>query len=785
MEKISFNQNWMFYSESSPNRQIIDLPHDAMLFESRQANNPSTGAGAFFAGGIYHYVKHFQALTEWKGKFVAVYFEGSYRDNTILLNGHPIASCKYGYSSFLADLTSALSFDHENVLELIADNSQMPNCRWYTGSGIYRPVWLLVGENPHIAWQGVKIHTVSISPAIIHVETSHTGGEVQIDIFKESQKIATAFGSSANITIPHARLWDDEHPFLYRCMVTLFSEGRPVDHVNINFGIRHITYTNKGLFVNGRRILLRGGCIHSDNGLLGAKSYRESEWRRIKKLKELGFNALRMSHNPCSEEILNACDYYGIYVIDEAWDMWYRHKNPCDYASDFKENFREDLIAMVKKDFSHPSVLMYSIGNEVSEPAEKDGIILARTLVDFLHSLDPTRPVTGGMNLMIIAQAAKGKGIYQNPQEEQENSKGVDMSAQTNSSLLFNMITSMVGSGMNKAANSRRVDQIVSPVLDALDIAGYNYASGRYPLEGKYHPKRLIYGSETFIPDLPKNWAMVNRYPYLIGDFLWTAWDYLGETGSGAWAYTSDGHSFQKPYPWLLADMGALDILGNPNGEAFLISAVWGKLDGPKIAVQPVNQKGTPAKSSWRCTNSIPSWSWEGCDGSPAVVEVFSDAHCVALYLNGKKLNEKKVKQYMARFHIKYAPGELMAVAYDKDHVELGRDRLVSATGPKKILIRPEKKHTSDKIHYFQIAVVGSNNIVESNDDIKIRLKVEGGTLLGFGSANPRTEESYVSGEYTTYYGQAQAIVLAEHGKEITFCIEYNGKKVKEQYVIG
>lgn len=380
-------------------------------------------------------------------------------------------------------------------------------------------------------------------------------------------------GADVELELPDARLWDAAHPNLYRCRAVLQEEGSVADETQTVFGVRKVEWSSKGLFINGKRTLLRGGCIHHDNGILGAAAHAASDRRKVKKLKEAGFNAVRSAHNPANAALLEACDEYGIYVMDESWDMWYNHKNKYDYASKFMENYRADLKAMVERDYNHPSVIMYSIGNEVSEPAAKKGVVLAEKMTDYLHALDGGRAVTGGMNLMIISRSAKGSGIYKEDggrnDEKQQKMNGMN-------STVFNMITSMVGTGMNKGANSKKADAVTSPVLDALDIAGYNYASGRYPLEGKAHPDRLIVGSETFPQDIVKNWRMVRKYPYLAGDFMWAAWDYLGETGIGAWAYTPDGKGFEKPYPWLLADVGAIDILGNPNGELYLAQAAWG-----------------------------------------------------------------------------------------------------------------------------------------------------------------------------------------------------------------
>lgn len=775
MKKIDFNHEWICHKEDEK-AQKVNLPHDAMLLERRNPNNPSTGACACFEGGVYHYLKTFDVPMDWKDKKIQIYFEGSYRNNEVFLNGEKIGECKYGYSSFLVDMSSNLYYGEKNELEVIVDNSKMPNTRWYSGSGIYRPIWLLIGEKEHIEWQGVQIHTVSTQPAVIHVNVEHTGLLARVQIKKNEKCIVEVESSDCDIEIPNAKLWSEESPELYQCKVTLYDSKEEIkDEVEVDFGIREITYSNQGLFINGKEVLLRGGCVHSDNGILGAKTYREAEWRKVKKLKDFGFNAIRCSHNPCAEEFLKACDYYGMYVIDETWDMWYSRKNICDYAIDFEENYERDIYAMVKKDYNHPSVLMYSIANEISEPSSEKGIELGKTIVQLFHSVDPQRPVTGGINPMIISQAAKGKGIY-----KEEGGRDTEKeSKKATSSMMFNIMTSMVGSSMNKASNSNKVDKLISPIMDTLDIAGYNYASGRYPLEKKCHPERVIYGSETFISDLAKNWKMVQQYPYLIGDFMWTAWDYIGEAGAGAFAYTADGCGFEKPYPWILADMGVLDMLGNPNGEAYHVAAIWNKLKGPKVCVRPLNKDRKPAKSSWRETDSIPSWSWNGCEGKKACIEVYSSAEYVELICNNKSLGKKKLKECKASFKAKYVPGTITAIEYDQLGQETGRDTLTSAQGEKQVRIHSEQEEVcAGQVCYFNVEIVGENGVVESNQDQTLQISVRGGKLLGFGSANPRTEESFVTGEYTTYYGRAQAIVQMEDSKEIV--LRVTGKGINE-----
>ena len=750
MKRISFNTGW------TCNSAAVTIPHDAMIHESRQADAPSGSAGGYFPGGTYVYEKTFKKPD---AAHVIFQFEGVYQNAKVYINNKYAGGAPYGYIPF-SICADGLLAEGENTIRVECDNVNQPDSRWYTGAGIYRPVWMWTGPKGGIEPEQVRVHTVSIDPATIHV---HTGiDNAKIEILDGETAVAKGFGCEADIVVPDAKLWSEDTPNLYTCKVTVGE-----DEAVTTFGIRTISWDNKGFYINGERTLLRGGCVHHDNGIVGAATYDEAEWRRVRIMKDAGYNAIRSAHNPCSRAMLDACDYYGMYIMDESWDMWFHHKNKYDYATHWRKNYLSDLTAMVSRDYNHPSVVMYSIGNEVSEPAKEEGVEKTKEMVAFLKQADGTRPVTGGFNLMIIANAKKGKGIY-----NEEGGMANDNSKKTEgmNSTMFNMITNLVGTGMNKSANGKAADEATSPCLDALDMAGYNYASGRYPLEGKAHPDRLIYGSETFPQDIAKNWAMVKEYPYLIGDFMWTAWDYLGEVGIGAWAYTKDGTGFNKPYPWLLADTGAMDILGNPNGEMFLAQAAWGLLDTPAIGVQPVNHPGKkPAKMAWRGTNAIPSWAWNGCEGNKAIVEVFTDATTVELLINGRSLGKKKVKGCTAKFKTKYTTGKIEAVAYDASGKEVSRSELVSATGKTSICTAAEAETAkAGQVVYVNVAIVGENGIVESNADRKLTVKAEGGELLAFGSANPRTEERFDEGTYTTYYGTALAAVRVRENTIVT-----------------
>ena len=742
MQKIIFNNGWFLGDKA------VTLPHDAQISEKRGAD-VSNGGHGYFPGGLYSYEKTFTAPAEWEGKDILVEFEGVYKNATVSLNGKELCFHPYGYTGFFVELSDLIS-GGENTLTVVADNSKLPNSRWYSGSGIYRPVWLHVCEKGGLRPESVKISTVSIDPAVIRIEAP-------VSVKAEVDGI-TGEGTSFELTIPNAKLWSDETPTLYTAKITA-GEG---DSVEIPFGIRQITWSNKGLFINGKETLLRGGCVHHDSGILGAATYAESEERRVRILKENGFNAIRSSHNPASKALLDACDRLGMYVMDETFDMWYNRKNPYDYGVDFNDWWERDTTAMVERDFNHPSVILYSIGNEVAEPFEQKGIDAGRKMVELCHKLDPTRPVTCGTNLMIIGRAAKGQGIYQDGEQKTGGGEGKKEKEGQNASLMFNIMASFIGTGMNKGGNSKKVDELTTPFLDSLDIAGYNYGSGRYPLEEKAHPNRVVFGSETFPQDIWKNWQMVKKYPYLVGDFMWTSWDYLGEAGLGAWSYTG-GMPFDRPYPWVLAGAGVIDILGIPDGSCKYASTVWGLEANPVIAVRPVNHPGVrPSKSVWRGTNAILSWSWANCKGNKAEVEVYSDQAQVELLLNGKCVGRKKIKECKAIFKVKYEPGTVMAVAYDASGRETGRSELRSADAPLKIAVRPEKAEVKPgEIVYVPVNIEGANGIVESNADRKLTITVEGGELLAFGSANPCTEEQYHSGSFTTYYGRALAVVRA------------------------
>ena len=762
----------------------VTLPHDAMLGEERLPDNPSGSGGAYFSGNAYLYEKSFEVPLEWRDKKVIFQFEGIYQTAVVYLNHQEAGKVFNGYTIAEIDADSFLQYGSQNLIQVEVDNRNQPNSRWYSGAGIYRPAWIYLAEKDGMKLHGVKIRTVSYSPAQIEVSVSAGRGTPEITILDGADEVAKARGNRVTIDIPDAKLWSDETPNLYTCHVELHEEG--LDDVwEETFGIRKLEWSPEGFFVNGRSVLLRGGCIHHDNGLLGACGYEEAEWRKVRLMKEQGFNAIRSSHNPCSQSMLEACDALGMYMMDETWDMWYRHKTKYDYAAFFRDNFKSDLHTMADKDFNHPCVIFYSIGNEVGEPASEEGLAVEKEMVEYLHSLDSDRAVTAGLNLTIIANAAKGEQLY-----DGEGGMNAGESNATEmpkmDSAMFNQLAQQIGIGMNHAADSDEADAAVTPAVELLDIAGYNYASGRYPLEGEKHPGRILFGSETFPQDIGQNWEMVKKYPYIFGDFMWTAVDYIGEAGIGAWSDSADAMGFGNPYPWLLGGAGVIDLLGNPDGQALYAKTVWGLSDVPLIAVRPVNMSDeTTTRSVWRGTNAFPSWSWRGCEGRQALVEVYAEGAEAELIINGKTVERKKLEAKKACFDTVYEAGEIEAAAYDENGTEISRSRLTSAEGELHIRIIPETQAVKGKLLYVNINICDEKGVVESNADQKMRISVEGGELLAFGSANPRTEESYLTGEFTSFHGRTQAVIRVGNEEKLKICVTTEKEQAEVSFEIA
>ncbi len=507
-----------------------------------------------------------------------------------------------------------------------------------------------------------------------------------------------------------------------------------------------------GLRINGEPVLLRGACIHHDNGPLGAAATDRAEERRIELLKAAGFNAVRAAHNPLSPAMLDACDRVGMLVMDEAFDMWVRGKSPYDYALDFPQWWAADLESMVTKDYNHPSVIMYSLGNEIAEVGMPHGSVLARRMAEKLRSLDPTRLVTNGVNsaLAVMDELAA---------DQQGDVAGLN-----------EMLAADLGDVMNQMALGDNVTRRTAESHAVLDVVGLNYAEGRYALDRDLFPHRVIVGSETFPSLIGMLWPMVTANPHVIGDFTWTGWDYLGEVGIGATAYAEDDGAvaaLEREYPYLTAWCGDLDLTGHRRPVSYYREIVFGLRTEPYVAVRrPEHHDHTiTMQSPWGWSDSISSWTWAGYEGKPVTVEVYADADRVVLLLDGTEVAGGpvgRVRPMLALLETTYAPGELVAVAY-RDGTEVGRAVLVTASSVTQLRLEADRTRigaSGGDLSYVPIELTDEGGRLVTGADRPVTVTVTGpGVLAGMCSANPKTVERFDAGTWTTFDGRALAVI--------------------------
>lgn len=851
MQKIDFNKDWICRCLTRDEEAYpVTLPHDAMLSEPRTQESTGEGNVGWYIGGDYEYTKNFFVPEEYKGKKVLIEFEGIYHNGEVYINGKKAAYRPYGYTNFYVDTEGFFQYGKENEIKVIARNADQPNSRWYSGTGIYRPAYLHVAGEKYIPVNGVKIRTLSYDPAKIEVVVKTSApGELSLKIEFEGSKVLRVIGESTKIgnvnndriissdnknmqpngsvqtgengqkselvqveaeknnqaaeyqaifqlDVPNAKLWDTEHPNLYTCKA-VFGE----DEVIETFGIRELIWNPQvGMTINGERVILRGACFHHDNGVLGACTYPEAEERKMRILKENGYNAVRSAHYPCSKALLDACDRMGMLMMDEYVDVWYIHKTKYDYAGQLADWWKQDLKDMVDKDYNHPSVIMYSTGNEVAETAQKKGIALTGDMTNFLHSLDSTRPVTCGINIFFNFLSSIGLGVYSDDKAEKsagnaeknaaqatgKNEKKVVKSGEKTvnkatengkkglgstkpekkkkpvGSEFYNTLACLVGDYFMKCgATLYPCDLRTKDAYANMDIAGYNYGIFRYKHDLKKYPNRLILGSETFCKDAYSFWEIAKKNKRIIGDFVWAGWDYIGEVGDGAAEYSD--YKFEDPATRMTGGNGRIDLNGKPRAEAAYTRVAFERETGPFIAVDPVYQKEKLRLTGWQLTKALESWAWDGCNGEPAKVEVYARAAQVELFINGKSVGKKKVKKCRANFNTTYQDGEITAVSYDENGKEINRYSLQTAGKDTVLQVRPEEKTVKPEgLAFIQLQYTDSKGIWKPMEKHNIKVTVENGVLKGLGSPAPYVKGNYTDHTVATYYGEAMAVVQAD-----------------------
>lgn len=756
--------------------KAVTLPHDAMLAEPRTAISAGGTNTGWYEGYDYEYQRTLTVPENELADTHILEFEGVYHNAEVWLNGQKAAFRPYGYTNFYVDCAPYLHAG-ENELRVIARNADQPNSRWYSGAGIYRPVQLWKARGAHITLNGVKIRTLSLQPAIVEVRVKTTApGTVRLTVDDLPAMQQESDGEAVfTLTLDNARLWTPETPNLYTCRVS-FAD----DEVTETFGVRKVEWGTDGFLLNGKRYIIQGACIHHDNGLLGAVCDPDAVARKVRLLKENGYNAIRSAHNPCSKALLTECDRQGVLVMDEYIDHWYIHKTEHDYVDYFNDWWRQDLTDMVEKDYNHPCVVLYSTGNEVSETAQKRGIALTKEMTDFLHGLDDSRPVTCGVNIFFNFLSSIGFGVYSDEKAKKEAERAEkakqrgEKAAKKKAvgSQFFNNLAGLLGDEfMKRGATLHGCDVKTRDAFANMDIAGYNYGIYRYKHDLKKYPQRLILGSETFCNDAYKFRELAKQEPRLVGDFVWAGMDYLGEVMVGSWEYADYAETFDGGLGWVSAGSGRIDLTGKPLGEALYTRVALEADNGPYIAVCPVNHTGDRhSPSAWKMTNAMPSWSWTGCEGRKANVEVYARAARVELVLNGHTVGSKTLKNdCLARFSIPYESGTLEAVSYDAADHEIGRYKLQSAGGATSLTLDAEEPTVKPgHLCYIRLRYTDENGITKPLARGSIQVQVRGGTLVGLGSACPFNKHSYLDSETDTYYGEALAIVRMGDGEAMT-----------------
>ena len=774
MSKIGFNDGWSVRSATKEGASFVPvrLPHDAMLSEER---SPSAQGGvntAWFVADDYEYRKVFEVEVPEGGKAV-VEFEGVYRKAEIYLNGELIHKEAYGYNTFYVDLTAHLK-KGENELIVKAYNADQPNSRWYSGTGIYRPVHLHLLKKKHIIPSSLRICTKDYKTGLLEIsgKTSFDGPfgfailNREGEVVKKGQFEAEGYAFSGEITIDSPFLWDEENPYLYTLVLLADEEERT------RFGIRQLAYSEEGFFINGKRLLLKGACIHHDNGLLGAATYVDAEKRKIRLLKKAGYNAIRSAHNPLCKAALDICDEEGIYVMDEYVDCWYIHKTKFDYVNELMDNWKHDLELMVNKDHCHPCVVIYSTGNEVSETAYEKGIALTKDFTDYLHSLDPSRPVSCGVNIFFNALSSLGFGVYSDKKADANTQ--AKAKKQEVGSAFFNKIANFVGSNVMKVGAKLPIcDRKTRGAFANMDMAGYNYGIFRYKHDLKKYPKRLILGSETFCSDARRWFELALKSPRLVGDFVWAGMDYLGECGVGSWVNEEDAPTFDHGAGWITAGSGRIDITGRFLGEALFTQVIYGLKPIEMAVVMPKEYRLKHSQSAWKYSMAMPYYDFPSSEeGKKVGVEVYCVAKKVELFLDGKSLGKKKVhKSGTTRFFFKYKRGTLKAVGYDSDGNSVGDVYLKTSEKPTLLTLEAEEKPSpNDHLLYVRLRLGDEDGLIRpyEKDDIEIS-SIVGGELLGLGNSNPYNAEGYLSKKAITYFGEALAIFRVDDEKAFSF----------------
>ncbi len=793
----------------------VRLPHDAMIDSLRSATE---GPGnAYFPSGVWDYRKTFVVSESDRGKRLFVEFEGVYRDATVTVNGNFAGHHPYGYTGFTVPIDHLVRFDCDN--EIRVEVTAQQDARWYSGGGIYRNVKLVVGNSVHVALDSLHVTTPDIDDdvAVVQVQadidndgmstlstsivveiSDATGSVVASETFPMTSFPRRSTGIRMRLAVRSPQRWSLDSPTLYTCRLAVRTiDGVEVDRDETTFGIRTLQLDAlRGLRINGETVKLRGACIHHDNGVIGGATVERADGRRIEVLKAAGFNAIRSAHHPASKALLNTCDRLGVLVMDEAFDQWTHPKMQNDYARVFMDWWERDVDAMVRKDRNHPSVVLYSIGNEIPDVGNPAGAELGRRIAARVRALDNTRFVTNGVNPIvavgiesILEMAAADVGL---PSATDDTRGGRD-EGEDNAGV--NTVMARLREALPKLLMSNEVAEKLDEAFSYLDVCGYNYSDARYATDAERVPNRVIVGTETHNTNIVTNWPKVLAFPHVIGDFTWTGWDYLGEVGVGRVEYGDDSCLLMGDYPWLTAWCADIDILGHRRTLSYLREIVFGLRSEPYISVRDPGRFGTTPThvglSGELWTDGLGSWSWPAFEGRPVTVDVMSDADEIELLVNGRVVGRQASGQlngYQSTFQTTFEMGDIVAVAY-RNGAESARTALRSGSSVSSLDARVDRaqiRADDTDLAFIEIGLVDEHGNIFHAADRPVTVAIDGpGVLQGFGSANPKNTESFVAHTHGTFQGRALAAIRPNGSGTITVTVSADNLASKQITIVA
>jgi beta-galactosidase len=784
-QRLLMDYNWRFalgdqtgadkFSYNDSKWRLLNLPHDWSIEGKYDSTASMGGSGGYLPMGTGWYRRHFQLSDSDLKKIIWIEFDGVYMNSDVWINDHHLGNHPYGYSSFYYDLTSYVK-EGENLISVRVDNSQQPNTRWYSGSGIYRNVWLVMTNPLHIAHWGTTVTTpvVSTGTATVDIKTriqnsnSRTKGlgkgtlqSILVDnkgkeVAQSEKPFSIKPGKISEliqqVEIKFPVLWSIEKPELYELQSSIIQDGKIIDESVTTFGIRSIEYdVNKGFLLNGEHVKMNGVCLHHDGGCVGSAAPVKVWERRLAKLKEMGCNAIRTSHNPPAPEFLDLCDKMGFLVMDEAFDAWKIGKRQYDYHIYFDNCSEEDLKSMLQRDRNHPSVVLWSVGNEVPDQTQKTGSETLKSLIKICHKEDPTRPVTSACDNIVADNGA--------------------------TTLDF---------------------------LNALDIVGYNYVDRwherrelYYSIDRHDHPNWKMIGTEStsnsggirgeyslgndpvvvkpnynfWMIDAEQLWKFVSVHDYVIGDFMWTGIDYLGES---FWPNKNDF-------------FGVLDLCGFPKDGYYFYQSQW---------------------TSKPMIHLFPHWNWKGREGQIIPVLCYSNCNSIELFINGKSLGEKRMEfprqghsgawnrydkpqvfpttaDLHLQWDVPYEPGIIKAVGKKDGKIvcteEIHTTGKTSAIG---LSLDQDTINAGNRIiENIEVEVLDSNGNVVPTADNLITFSIEGeGEIIGVDNGDPKDHDSYKTSQRRAFNGLCFVVVQAS-GKKGTIKLTAQSDGLKEAII--